>query len=119
MGTAAIAREMRRRNRRSALGFGVATLLVLVFGDGCDDVREDELQCEEAVAHMQGCCDSFEPDVSCTFQGVPDCSGETPIYPDISIDQSQCIRDLSCAEVRERGLCEKATWPTALEGTCS
>jgi hypothetical protein len=93
----------------------IATALAL--GGGCGDLREDELQCEEAVAHLTGCCADFEPRVSCDYQESQAC--EESIPTDISSEQGRCIRDLSCGDVRRRGLCDADTWQSALSGVCS
>jgi hypothetical protein len=64
--------------------------------------REDELQCEEAVARLADCCPAFSAQaVSCVY--VEGC-GE--VVPDLGVGESKCIRSLSCGEIRERGLCE-------------
>jgi hypothetical protein len=64
--------------------------------------REDELECEEAAAHLSACCNAAL-DLSCTF--VDDSCDS--IYPDLSPSESRCIRDLSCSEIRARGLCSE------------
>lgn len=64
--------------------------------------REDEVQCEETVAYLADCCPGFDLEaVSCTYQDSCD-----PVLPDLSVEESRCIRSLSCAQIRERGLCE-------------
>jgi hypothetical protein len=77
----------------------------IALANGCYDLREDELQCEEAVAHLMECCDDFNAsEVRCIYERG-DCGSET-VHPDLSVEQSRTIRRLSCAEVRARGLCD-------------
>lgn len=67
-------------------------------------LREDELECEEAVAHLEGCCDDFSPhQVECEY--VSGCGEET--WPDLSVEEANCIEALECDEVRARDLCTK------------
>jgi hypothetical protein len=89
----------------------LSALLSTTFG-GVAIFRQDELECEEAMAHLIDCCPSSDFRwVSCEF--VQGCSESTP--PDLSPDESQCLRRLSCAEVRERGVCERvASRPTSV-----
>lgn len=63
--------------------------------------REDEVECEEAAAHLSSCCNAAV-DLSCNFTDA--CSST---YPDLSPSESRCIRDLSCSEIRARGLCSE------------
>jgi hypothetical protein len=82
----------------------------LVRGAG---FREDEVVCEEAVAHIVDCCPDFDLEgpegvsVSCTY----DESGCDARLPDLSADESACIRELSCDELKERGICEYRARP--------
>ena len=76
----------------------------------CGDMRQDELDCEEAVSHLQECCPSFDSkNIECLY--VSGC--ETSTYPAISIQQSQCIRGEACAELVASGVCKRAqgVWP--------
>ena len=58
--------------------------LVVLFA--CGDMRQDELDCEEAVSHLQECCPSFDSSrIQCLY--VQGCTnGEVP---DISMPESQ------------------------------
>jgi hypothetical protein len=74
-----------------------AVLCSLVVGTG---FREDEVQCEETVAYLEDCCPGFDSRaVNCTWGGC----GPSPY---LTAEESRCIRELSCAEISERGLCE-------------
>ena len=81
----------------------------------CEQLREDEVECEEAVAHLLACCEgSSFSEVSCLY--VKECvlvSGGgcepehyDPCFPDIGSRTSRCLRDLSCTEIRDRGGCD-------------
>jgi hypothetical protein len=64
------------------------------------DIDEDELHCEEAVAHLQSCCPDLDPKtVDCNYQV---CSS-----PDLSRAQAECIEELSCEVIVEKRLCER------------
>ena len=68
-------------------------------------LREDEIDCEQAVAHLQECCPGFAQ--SETLQCVySDGCGVTE--PAISIPQSQCILGESCEQITASGLCSRA-----------
>ena len=81
-------------------------LLFVVVLFTCGDLREDELRCEEAVAHLDDCCNDFDPtQLSCRF--LEGCSGtdDDLTLTDFSVAQSECITELSCSRIRLAGLC--------------
>jgi hypothetical protein len=64
-------------------------------------LREDELKCEEAVAHLEECCPELDvASLQCRASG--DCDAE---LPDFRVAESDCIRAASCDEIQARGLC--------------
>lgn len=69
----------------------------------------EQLACEEALAHLKDCCPSLD-DVGCRHFEREETSGcETCSWgatPDISIDEGDTYRRLSCDEVRAEGICE-------------
>jgi hypothetical protein len=67
-------------------------------------LRQDELDCEEAVAYLQGCCPDFG---GATIQCVANTGCLTSVSPALSIQESQCIRSESCDQVVQSGLCER------------
>jgi hypothetical protein len=81
------------------------TVALLVVAPMClQGVREDELQCEEASAHLDNCCPHFDPtEVGCTHGDLA--CGERDIR--LTVDESQCLRSLDCEQIRERELCER------------
>ena len=69
-------------------------------------VREDELRCEEAAAHLAECCAGFMPSIlDCTFVPADGCS--PPHEPSISIENSRCIDGLSCEQINKTDLCNR------------
>ena len=72
---------------------------------------EDQLECEQAISHLRECCDLQNADV-CG-------SGCNPIT--LSLEESDCIRTQSCADLEAAGVCERvqalaATWASADSG---
>jgi hypothetical protein len=66
-------------------------------------LREDEVQCEEARAHLEECCPVYEGNVACQFVDPGACEAAT--YPDLDTDESRLMQSLSCNDVVARGLC--------------
>jgi uncharacterized membrane protein len=96
----------RKRRMRSALWVATAFAVLLACGD---ELSEGELDCEEAVAYLEGCCPGFSSaSMSCVYGSGPGCSGTSP---DISIPESQCIRATSCSELVESGVCQRVQQP--------
>ncbi len=95
-------------SRTSTLG---ALLLALVVGFGTSrgfGLREDELECEEAAAHLQDCCRNLDVgQLECEYE--EGCGGE-PARPVLSPDAVRCIRKLDCDGVRSRGWCEPSLY---------
>ena len=83
-----------------AAGLSIAAMVLL----GMSGLREDEIECEHAMAHLGACCPDFavEADV-CDYD---DGCGTTSLTV-LSIDQSECIQDTSCEEIEELDLCAR------------
>ena len=65
----------------------------------CSGIHDDELRCEEAVAHLQGCCPNFRATkINC--QDTTSC-GNTTARPQLTLDQSNCILDRSCDDLNK------------------
>jgi hypothetical protein len=95
-----MARHLGHRLRRT---WWLGGALALIFACG-DALRQDELDCEEAVAHLKECCPNFPTyRVSCVYQS----NGCESNGPDIDMAQSQCARDRSCSELVQAGVCER------------
>lgn len=68
-------------------------------------LRQDEVECEEAVATLLECCAGFERyTVQCQFNDVCGIS-----YPDLAPAESECIFGKPCSEIRSRKICERVT----------
>jgi hypothetical protein len=76
-----------------------ATLLMADLG-----LREDEIDCEKAVAWLQSCCPGFAKSETLQCEYVSGCG----VTPAISISDSQCILGESCDELQASGICERA-----------
>ena len=78
----------------------LGAVVVLVFA--CGGIDDNELNCEEAVAHLQDCCPGFEPRrFRCEEETT--CNTRTPDFFDRASD---CIRELSCESLRSLGKCD-------------
>ena len=102
-----------------------AALLAVVIGGGLSvrfagqaEVAHDnwvyqEVTCEEALAYLMTCCPGLDPgEVDCRYyRDVQELSGceecEVGANPDISVDESEVYRELSCERVRAEGVCEQ------------
>jgi hypothetical protein len=96
------------------LALGILGLSTLVADGGLSQVQ---LDCEEAVSYLQGCCPGFKQDETVACQTEQGC--DTSTEPALSISESQCIVALSCSEVVSRGICERVQnlpSPTTGEG---
>ncbi len=91
---------MARPKKRSPFGFALLALSLLTCG-----IREDELRCEEAVAHLVDCCPGFDAKaVDCYFTSSS-CGTVNTAY---DIEESRCIAKLDCATLRANGVCSRA-----------
>jgi hypothetical protein len=71
----------------------------------CAGIREDEVLCEEAAAHLSSCCPGFDAtSLACTYNSG--CG--TTTYPALSIKASQCINGESCARLVGSDVCSRA-----------
>jgi hypothetical protein len=85
----------RRRPR-----LGLAVLLALAF---CEvGFRQDELDCEQAVSHLVSCCPQRAPsEFDCSYSAG--CGQAT--YPQLNIEQSQCLEGMDCTTIQSAGWC--------------
>jgi hypothetical protein len=82
--------------------WGLCTLILLLPRAAAPGpaIREAELECEEAVAHLAKCCTGFDPKkVNCEHITLQGCDGG--LEPDLDADTSRAIRRLSCAETHD------------------
>jgi hypothetical protein len=91
------------------VGLGIA----VIFGCG-DPLRQDELDCEEAVSVLEGCCPGFYgSELQCVYSAPQSCGPTT--YPALSEEASACIRGESCAQLVSSGVCARAQAARAYE----
>jgi hypothetical protein len=96
------------RRLGSALVLAGLALTGLGFSNG---IREDELECEEAIAHIQGCCPGFTAQEAVCLHSEG-CEEDSP--PLLDLGQSRCIQDLECGRVRA-SYCSGANTMTGAE----
>jgi hypothetical protein len=74
-------------------------MLTLMASGG---LREDEVDCEQAVAHLDECCPGFTwaSSLRCEYDG-----GCAPNTPGLTVEESNCVAAMSCDELVARDLC--------------
>lgn len=80
-----------------------AFVVLIVLGVSCNGFREDEITCEQAVAHLIDCCpDTSFLGLTCEHINAKGCdqNATDEIFPDLRIDQARCVREKSCDELR-------------------
>lgn len=81
-------------------------IAVLAIGIMTCGIREDELRCEESVAHLVECCPGFDAkDIDCYY--TESCESGN-YYPAITIAESRCILNMDCPAIVSGGICERA-----------
>jgi hypothetical protein len=91
---------MKRRRNTLPRVLGLLALGALTCG-----IREDELRCEEAVAHLVDCCPGFDAkQVDCYYAST----GCGTIYPVFDIQESRCIAATKCPQIVEDHICSRA-----------
>jgi hypothetical protein len=71
----------------------------------CAGIREDEVLCEEAAAHLSSCCPGFDvSSLGCTYNSG--CG--TTTYPARSVKASQCINGETCPQLVSSDVCSRA-----------
>lgn len=107
----------RRSNAGVVVSLAVCTLLACGGADGDEhddnNFRDDVIECEDALAHLEGCCPGFDAKpVLCNFyyDKSTGCASSTTtsVEPAFNVQESACIRDTSCAALVERKVCERA-----------
>jgi hypothetical protein len=86
----------------------LVTLVVALVCCG-SGFREDEVRCEDALAHLLECCPNFDrAPITCAYHYTGGCGSSTTTYPALSIRQSQCVESSSCTALRDDHVCEAA-----------
>jgi hypothetical protein len=83
-------------------GVGILGLSTLIADGG---LSQDQLDCEEAVSYLQGCCPGFQASETVACESDQGCGTSTD--PALSISDSQCIVSLSCSDLVSRGICAR------------
>jgi hypothetical protein len=66
--------------------------------------REDEVECEQAAAHLAKCCPGFDAaQLSCAYSN--DCGVH---YPALTVEDSKCIQSTPCDRLVATGVCPRA-----------
>jgi len=82
----------------------VALGVAVVFA--CDPLDGEELDCEEAVSVLKGCCPGFDSSPLQCIVAPGGCYGGTS--PALDQDDSTCIRKATCAQLIATGVCTRA-----------
>ena len=94
--------------RAPRLPTGLALATLVLFGLRCIDddggIREDEFACEEAAAHLDGCCPQVDTEsIDCDYWSG--CGSTNPTL--LTISESRCISELDCDALLESGICDE------------
>lgn len=93
--------------RRTLFALPVLVLLGLGVRSGpAPGLREDEVQCEEALAHIRACCGSaYRSNLSCSYVDEGDCNA--PLLPDLSVQESRVLENDGCSAIIDAGYCDE------------
>jgi hypothetical protein len=92
---------------RARAGVVISAISLGLLAAGCaDGFREDEMDCEQAVAHLETCCGHIDVAQSaCTHQSAGGLITPTAL----TADESRCVLGESCEGLRSNGVCGRAT----------
>jgi hypothetical protein len=89
--------------KRAVVGIGRTAIVVAIIGLSCGEIREDEMDCEEAEARLAVCCPQLDTShLSCVYEHSPHSCNEGNYdldRPDFTIAASNCIRTRKCEEL--------------------
>ncbi len=91
-------------------------LLAVILGalSATQCLRQDEVECEEAVARLSECCPRFDAKaISCRYQ-EGGCMART-LYPTLTPAESECILEKSCAELLSQKTCAAIARKSAVD----
>lgn len=77
--------------------------------------EQDQVECEEAVAHLVECCPELRPEWFFCERLEPFSGCGDAREPDIDLEKSRVIRGRSCAELRDADWCSWARKVAAQE----
>lgn len=61
-------------------------------------LEENQLECEQALAHLEECCPALD---------APHACGDGCDSVTLTLDSSQCLKDSSCAEIQAANMCAR------------
>lgn len=102
------------------LGARTALLLLVVLGisAACSTIPDEDLDCEEALAHATECCERIDV-LRFNCDSTSSCSTRSP---DLRGQTAACLRSSSCESLRSSGTCDRlrqASLVPSLGGTSS
>lgn len=75
---------------------------------GSADTDKVVFLCEEAFAHLKECCPNFTATaLGYCHADSPGCDG-VDSYPALGVNDSNCIRGMTCDELVSKGICARA-----------
>jgi hypothetical protein len=90
-------------------GSALATAMSIALFFACGDaLNQEELDCEEAVAHLEECCPGFDSSQIVCVHEQQGCILGSTTHPAIERDQTTCIRHESCNALVSSGVCDRA-----------
>ena len=90
----------RRMWTRTRLRIVLATSFLLLSGQALID--PGELECEEAVKHLQDCCGATAGIANVSCYAERGCGSSVPA---LDPNRAVCLRDASCETLRASGAC--------------
>jgi hypothetical protein len=84
----------------------LAAIALALLGTRCaDGFREDEMDCEQAVAHLKSCCSEIDvAQTACTHEST----GGVVTSTALTADESTCILGEGCDTLRSSGVCDRS-----------
>lgn len=98
-------------SRRTVAVAAVVFGIIINLGVSCNGFREDEIECEQAISHIQACCPGFRAkEIDCSYSDRIDCNDNVTgaEYPALSIEDSECLQNKTCAQLIDNGDCTRA-----------
>jgi hypothetical protein len=121
-----VQRFVRRVSAIVVVALGVVSTFAcgeLGVSEDDDELREDVISCEDALARLEACCPDFDiTRVYCTYysyrsNGCARTSSAREVRPALSLPESECVRATSCAALVESGVCARAQVAPTYEST--
>lgn len=83
----------------------------LALGHSCSDITTSTLLCEDAAARLYACCPTHAQ-ISCVDGGC----GES--RPNFATQVAKCLRNASCGDIVQAGLCDVLDWQFPVASVC-